>query len=75
MHDKKMIIQCNVINYAKKNVMFTLDVLYNKMTYVVPFKFTNEELIDCINKCIDEDYLIEKYLEGSKYYQYSELAD
>ena len=75
MHDKKMIIQCNVINYAKKNVMFTLDVLYNKMTYVVPFKFTNEELIDCINKCVDEDYLIEKYLEGSKYYQYSELAD
>jgi hypothetical protein len=75
MHDKKTIIQCNVIYYAKKNVMFTIDVLYNKMTYVIPFKFTNEELVDCINKCVDEDYLIEKSLEGSKYYQYSELFD
>ena len=75
MHDKKTIIQCNVIYYAKKNVMFTVDVLCNKLTYVIPFKFTNEELIDCINKCIDDDFLIEKSLEGNKYYEYSELAD
>ena len=75
MHDKKTIIQCNVIYYAKKNVMFTIDVLYNKMTYVIPFKFTNEELVDCINKCVNEDFLIEESLEGNKYYQYSELAD
>jgi hypothetical protein len=40
MHDRSIILLCNLVNYAKRNEPFTIDFVNEKFSTLVPFKFT-----------------------------------
>ena len=44
-----IILLCNLINYAKHNVSFTIDFVQEKLVSRVPFKFTKEEFCVALN--------------------------
>lgn len=58
VHDKNLILQCNVINFAKKNREFTLDVLTKHLPKVIPFPIDEPTLTKCLEKCVTDNYLI-----------------
>ena len=76
MHDRSIILLCNLINYAKHNDSFTIDFVQEKLVSRVPFKFTKEELENALKEAIKDNYLIE-IKEGSAespiQYKYEEL--
>ena len=69
VHDKNLILQCNVINFAKKNREFTLDILTKHLLKVMPFSIDEPILTKCLEKCVNDNYLI---LNDNKYV-YEEL--
>jgi len=69
VHDKNLILQCNVINFAKKNREFTLDTLNKHLSKVIPFTVDDTTLTKCLEKCINDNYLL---LNDDKYV-YEEL--
>jgi hypothetical protein len=69
VHDKNLILQCNVINFAKKNREFTLDILTKHLLKVIPFPIDEQNLTNCLEKCVSDNYLL---LNDNKYV-YEEL--
>lgn len=69
VHDKNLILQCNVVNFAKKNREFTLDTLNKHLSKVIPFTIDDTTLTKCLEKCINDNYLL---LNDDKYV-YEEL--
>jgi hypothetical protein len=69
VHDKNLILQCNVINFAKKNREFTLDVLTKHLPKVIPFPIDEPTLTKCLEKCVNDNYL----LLNDNRYVYEEL--
>ena len=69
VHDKNLILQCNVINFAKKNREFTLDILTKHLAKVIPFIVDESTLTKCLEKCVNDNYLL---LNDDKYV-YEEL--
>ena len=69
VHDKNLILQCNVINFAKKNREFTLDTLTKHLSKVIPFIVDESTLTKCLEKCVNDNYLL---LNDDKYV-YEEL--
>lgn len=69
VHDKNLILQCNVVNFAKKNREFTLDTLNKHLSKVIPFTVDDTTLTKCLEKCINDNYLL---LNDNKYV-YEEL--
>ena len=64
VHDKNLILQCNVVNFAKKNREFTLDTLNKHLSKVIPFTIDDTTLTKCLEKCINDNYLL---LNDDKY--------
>ena len=58
VHDKNLILQCNVINFAKKNKEFTLDTLNKHLSNVIPFVIDETVLSKCLEKCVNDSYLL-----------------
>jgi hypothetical protein len=76
MHDRSIILLCNLVNYAKRNDPFTIDFVSEKLSTVVPFKFTRENLENALKDAIKDNYISEMK-EGSAdsaiLYRYEEL--
>jgi len=76
MHDRSVILLCNLVNYAKRNEPFTIDVVNEKLSTIVPFKFTKENLETALKDAIKDNYISE-IKEGSAdspiLYRYEEL--
>ena len=76
MHDRSVILLCNLVNYAKRNDPFTIDFVNEKLSTVVPFKFTKENLENAMKDAIKDNYISE-IKEGSAdciiLYKYEEL--
>jgi predicted transcriptional regulator len=76
MHDRSIILLCNLVNYAKHNDPFTIDFVSEKLSTVVPFKFTKENLENALKDAIKDNYISE-IKEGSAdssiMYRYEEL--
>jgi hypothetical protein len=76
MHDRSIILLCNLVNYAKRNDPFTIDFVSEKLSTVVPFKFTRENLENALKDAIKDNYISE-IKEGAAdsviYYRYEEL--
>jgi predicted transcriptional regulator len=76
IHDRSVILLCNLVNYAKRNDPFTIDFVSEKLSTVVPFKFTKENLENALKDAIKDNYIIEMK-EGSAdspiLYRYEEL--
>jgi hypothetical protein len=69
VHDKNLILQCNVVNFAKKNREFTLESLNKHLSKVIPFIVDEPTLTKCLEKCVNDNYLL---LNDDKYV-YEEL--
>jgi len=76
MHDRSVILLCNLVNYAKRNEPFTIDLVNEKLSSIVPFKFTKENLEIALKDAIKDNYISE-LKEGSAdelaLYRYEEL--
>jgi hypothetical protein len=76
MHDRSIILLCNFVNYAKHNEPFTIDFISEKLSTVVPFKFTRENLENALKDAMKDNYISE-IKEGSAdspiQYRYEEL--
>jgi hypothetical protein len=76
MHDRSVILLCNLVNYAKRNDPFTIDFVNEKLSTVVPFKFTKENLENALKDAIKDNYISE-IKEGAAdsaiLYRYEEL--
>ena len=76
MHDRSIILLCNLVNYAKRNEPFTIDLVNEKLSTIVPFKFTKENLETALKDAIKDNYISEMK-EGSAdcpiLYRYEEL--
>jgi len=76
MHDRSVILLCNLVNYAKRNEPFTIDFVNEKLSIKVPFKFTKENLEAALKDAIKDNYISEMK-EGSAespiLYRYEEL--
>jgi len=76
MHDRSVILLCNLVNYAKRNEPFTIDFVNEKLSTLVPFKFTRENLENALKDAIKDNYISE-IKEGSAdsviVYRYEEL--
>jgi hypothetical protein len=57
LHDRHMIVLCNLIYYAKKNTYFTRDIITQQLSYKIPFKLTEEQVNKAIEKAIADDYI------------------
>lgn len=66
----------NFVNYAKHNEPFTIDFISEKLSTVVPFKFTRENLENALKDAMKDNYISEMK-EGSAdspiQYRYEEL--
>lgn len=69
VHDKNLILQCNIVNFAKKNKVFTLELLITYLKKVIPFTINDKNISDCIAKCINDSYIS----VDSDTYKYEEL--
>jgi len=76
MHDRSVILLCNLVNYAKRNEPFTIDFVNEKLSTIVPFKFTKENLEAALKDAIKDNYISEMK-DGSAdspiLYRYEEL--
>ena len=57
LHDRSMIVLCNLIYYAKKNMYFTRDTIMEQLSYKIPFKLTEEQINNAIDKALADDYI------------------
>jgi hypothetical protein len=57
MHDRNMIVLCNLVYYAKKNTYFVRDTIMDELTYKVPFKLNDDYINKAIAKALDDDYI------------------
>lgn len=57
MHDRNMIVLCNLVYYAKKNTYFSRDTIMDELTYKVPFKLNDEYINKAISKALEDDYI------------------
>ena len=57
LHDRSMIVLCNLIYYAKKNTYFTRDTIMEQLSYKIPFKLTEEYINKAIDKALTDDYI------------------
>ena len=57
LHDRDMIVLCNLVHYAKKNTYFSKDTIMDELTYKIPFKLTDEHINKAIEKAIGDDYV------------------
>jgi hypothetical protein len=78
LHDRSIILLCNLVNFSKHNSYFTIDVAQEKLSYKVPFKFSREDLEKAITESLKESYIKEIQVPDNEdssqtYYQYEEL--
>jgi hypothetical protein len=76
MHDRSVILLCNLVNYAKRNEPFTIDFVNEKLSTIVPFKFTKENLEAALKDAIKDNYISEikdGSAESPILYRYEEL--
>jgi hypothetical protein len=57
LHDRNMIVLCNLIYHAKKNTYFSRDTIMEQLSYKIPFKITEEQLNKAIDKALTDDYI------------------
>jgi hypothetical protein len=57
MHDRNMIVLCNLVHYAKKNTYFSRDTIMEQLSYLVPFKLNDEYINKAIEKALEDDYI------------------
>jgi len=57
LHDRNMIVLCNLINYAKKNKYFSIDTIIDQLSYVIPFKLNDKYINLAIEKAVDDEYI------------------
>ena len=76
MHDRSVILLCNLVNYAKRNEPFTIDFVNEKLSTLVPFKFTKENLEAALKDAIKDNYISEMKecsADSAILYRYEEL--
>jgi hypothetical protein len=59
LHDRYMIVLCNLIYWAKKTKYFAADVIEEALQYVVPFKILDEHITKALEKAISDEYIKE----------------
>ena len=57
IHDRNMIVFCNLVHYAKKNTYFSRDTIMEQLSYCVPFKLNDEYINKAIEKAIEDEYI------------------
>lgn len=57
LHDRSMIVLCNLIYHVKKNTYFTRDTILEQLSYKIPFKLTEEQVTKAIDKALADDYI------------------
>ena len=57
IHDRNMIVFCNLVHYAKKNTYFSRDTIMEQLSYCVPFKLNDEYIDKAIEKAIEDEYI------------------
>jgi hypothetical protein len=76
MHDRSIILLCNLVNFAKRNEPFTIDFVNEKLSTIVPFKFTKENLETALKDAIKDNYISEMKegaANSTTLYKYEEL--
>jgi hypothetical protein len=64
LHDRNMIVLCNLINYAKKHTYFSTDTIIDDLSIKIPFKLTREYIEKAIEKAIEDEYLRAKEIHN-----------
>lgn len=72
LHDRNIIILCNIVDYIKKNKFFTEDVLSDYLVYKIPFKFTSEALQTVIEDAIKKEFILKEDMGNDVIYKYIE---
>jgi hypothetical protein len=57
IHDRNMIVLCNLVHYAKKNTYFSRDTIMEELMYKIPFKLNDEYINKAIIKALEDDYI------------------
>ena len=57
LHDRNMIVLCNLVHYAKKNTYFSKDTIMDELIYKIPFKLTDEYIATAIEKAVKNEYI------------------
>lgn len=57
IHDRNMIVFCNLVHYAKKNTYFSRDTIMEQLSYNVPFKLNEEYINKAIEKALEDEYI------------------
>jgi len=77
LHDRDMIVLCNLVHYAKKNTYFSKDTIMDELTYKIPFKLTDEYINKAVEKAVKDEYIkVQEVPNGNgtvdTLYQYSD---
>ena len=64
LHDRNTIILSNVYDYIKKNKTFTKDLLISELQYIIPFKFSQEQIDNIVKNLIDKEHITEINLQS-----------
>lgn len=74
LHDRDMIVLCNIVNYLKKYKFTTSDTIIENISYKIPFTITNEYIERAIKKGIDDNYIKERIIDNNQIiYEYQDL--
>lgn len=57
IHDRNMIVFCNLVHYAKKNTYFSRDTIMEQLSYCIPFKLNDEYINKAIEKALEDEYI------------------
>jgi hypothetical protein len=57
LHDRSMIVLCNIIDWVKKNKYFSFDTITDSIKYKIPFTITEELLEKAIHDSIEKGYI------------------
>jgi hypothetical protein len=57
LHDRDMIVLCNLVHYAKKNTYFSKDTIMEELRYKIPFRLTEDIINKAIEKAVKDDYV------------------
>ena len=57
LHDRSMIVLCNIVDYVKKNKYFCEDTILDSIKYKIPFTVNDELLKKVIQEAISKDLI------------------
>ncbi len=57
LHDRSMIVLCNIIDWVKKNKYFSFDTITESIKYKIPFTVNEELLGKAVNEAVEKGYI------------------